>query len=88
MENGTFWDEIGASLQSIGLQAATSAAQSAANKITGKISGSSEVKQDPNAIVANPWNGGLSNMSSMQIAGVSLPIVLAGLAVIYFAVRK
>lgn len=88
MENGTFWDEIGLQLQNIGLQTATTAAQAVANKVTGKITNDSQVKQDPSTVQQNPWNGQLQNLNTYQIAGISLPILLAGAAVIYFAVRK
>lgn len=88
MENGTFWDQIGEQLKSIGLQTATTAAQAVANKVTGGISGDTQIKQDPSVVQANPWNGSLQNLNNYQLAGISLPILLAGAAVIYFAVRK
>ena len=82
------WDDIAEQLKTIGLGAANTAAQNVANKVTGGSSGNSEVKQDPSSVQQNPWNGGLTNLNTMQIAGVGLPILLAGAAVIYFAVRK
>lgn len=88
-QTATFWDSISDQLSQIGLEAATKSAQSVANKITGKITGDSEVKQDPSTVQANPWDyGGLSSLNTYQVAGISLPIILAGAAVLYFAVRK
>ena len=87
--NGTFWDQISASLQQIGLDTATKSAQAVANKITGGMTQDSQVKQDPSVVQPNPWDyGGLNSLNKVQIAGIGLPILLAGAAVLYFAVKK
>lgn len=87
--NGTFWDQVSQQLQQIGLDTFTKSAQGVANKITGGVTQNSQIKQDPSVVQPNPWDyGGLSSLNNVQIAGIGLPILLAGAAVLYFAVKK